>query len=93
MPVTTPIPQEYAEKFDKESPSTYNENVVSSGPYMVANDAQGKLSGYKAGKSIELVRNPNWDASKDTRPAYLDKHHAADERDRRQRLRPPGAVG
>ena len=29
MPVTTPIPKEYAEKFDKESPSTYNENVVS----------------------------------------------------------------
>ena len=30
-------------------------------------------SGYKAGKSIELVRNPNWDASKDFRPAYLDE--------------------
>jgi peptide/nickel transport system substrate-binding protein len=72
MPVTTPVPKEYAEKFDKESPSTYNENVVSSGPYMVENDAQGKDVGYKAGKSIHLVRNPNWDASKDTRPAYLD---------------------
>ena len=42
MPVTTPVPQEYAEKFDKESPSTYNENVVSSGPYMVENDASGQ---------------------------------------------------
>ena len=73
MPVTTPVPKEYAEKFDKESPSTYNENVVSSGPYMVENDAQGKLTGYKAGKSIQLVRNPNWDASKDYRPAYLDE--------------------
>lgn len=73
MPITTPVPKEYAEKFDKESPSTYNENVVASGPYMVANDAQGKLTGYKAGKSIELVRNPNWDASKDFRPAYLDE--------------------
>jgi peptide/nickel transport system substrate-binding protein len=72
MPVTTPIPKEYAEKFDKKSPSTYNENVVSSGPYMVENNAQGKDVGYKAGKSIHLVRNPNWDASKDTRPAYLD---------------------
>ena len=73
MPVTSPVPKEYAEKFDKESPSTYNENVVSSGPYMVANDAQGKLTGYKAGKSIQLVRNPNWDGSKDFRPAYLDE--------------------
>ena len=73
MPVTTPIPKEYAEKFDKESPSTYNENVVSSGPYMVANDAQGKLTGYKAGKSIQLVRNPNWNKDLDFRPAYLDE--------------------
>jgi peptide/nickel transport system substrate-binding protein len=73
MPVTTPIPQEYAEKFDKESPSTYNEHVVSSGPYMVANDAQGKLTGYKAGKSIQLVRNPNWNKDLDFRPAYLDE--------------------
>ena len=73
MPVTTPVPKEYAEKFDKESPSTYNENVVSSGPYMVENDAQGKLVGYKAGKSIHLVRNPNWNKDLDVRPAYLDE--------------------
>jgi peptide/nickel transport system substrate-binding protein len=73
MPITMPVPREYAEKFDKESPSTYNENVVASGPYMVENDAQGKLVGYKAGKSIHLVRNPNWDKSKDFRPAYLDE--------------------
>jgi peptide/nickel transport system substrate-binding protein len=73
IPVTTRVPKEYAEKFDKQSPSTYNENVVSSGPYMVENDAQGKDIGYKAGKSIHLVRNPNWDASNDTRPAYLDE--------------------
>jgi peptide/nickel transport system substrate-binding protein len=73
MPVTTPVPREYAEKFDKESPSTYNENVVASGPYMVENDAKGKLVGYKAAKSIQLVRNPNWDESKDFRPAYLDE--------------------
>ena len=68
MPVTTPIPKEYAEKFDKESPSTYNEHVVSSGPYMVANDAQGKLTGYKAGKSIQLVRNPNWNKDRTSVP-------------------------
>ena len=73
MPVSTPVPREYAEKFDKQSPSTYNENVVASGPYMVENDAKGKLVGWKTGKSIHLVRNPNWDASKDFRPAYLDE--------------------
>ena len=75
MPVTTPVPKEYAETFDEKAPSTYNENVVASGPYMVKNDASGKVAGvgYKAGKSIELVRNPNWDESKDYKPAYLDE--------------------
>ena len=40
---------------------------------MVENDAQGKLIGYKPGKSIHLVRNPNWDKDTDFRPAYLDE--------------------
>jgi peptide/nickel transport system substrate-binding protein len=40
---------------------------------MVENDAQGKLVGYKAGKSIHLVRNPNWNKDADYRPAYLDE--------------------
>jgi peptide/nickel transport system substrate-binding protein len=73
MPITAPVPKEYAEKFDKQNPSTYNTHVVASGPYMVRNDAKGELVGYKAGKSIELVRNPNWDKSKDYRPAYVDE--------------------
>ena len=73
MPMTSPVPKEYAQKFDKESPSTYNEHVVSSGPYMIENDASGKLVGYKAGKSIHLVRNPNWNKDLDFRPAYLDE--------------------
>jgi peptide/nickel transport system substrate-binding protein len=73
MPFTSPVPKEYAEKFDKASPSTYNEHVVSSGPYMIENDAQGKLVGYKPGKSIHLVRNPNWNKDLDFRPAYLDE--------------------
>ena len=85
MPVTTPVPKEYAEKFDKESPSTYNENVVSSGPYMVENDAEGKLIGCKAGKSIQLVRNPNWDAEQGLPSRVPRRDPAAHERDRRQR--------
>jgi peptide/nickel transport system substrate-binding protein len=31
------------------------------------------ISSYSAGKHITLVRNPNWDASTDYRPAYLDR--------------------
>src|SRR3954466_4268972 len=75
MPITAPVPEDFAKKFDSENPSTYNTHVVSSGPYMVQNDADGNTTGYKAGKSITMVRNPNWDgeATGDYRPAYLDK--------------------
>jgi peptide/nickel transport system substrate-binding protein len=73
MPVTIPVPEEYAKEFDAKAQSTYNTHVVSTGPYMVQNDSSGKLTGYKPGKSISLVRNPNWDASTDFRPAYLDE--------------------
>ena len=72
MPITVPVPQEYAEKFDSEVPSTYNTNVAFTGPYMVENDESGELTGFKIGKQIKLVRNPNWDAETDYRPAYLD---------------------
>jgi peptide/nickel transport system substrate-binding protein len=73
MPITMPVPEEYARKFDVKNPSTYSEHVVATGPYMVKNDADGNTVGYKAGKSIDLVRNPNWDKSTDYRPAYLDE--------------------
>jgi len=73
MPVTSPVPEEYAKKFDEKNPSTYNTNVVASGPYMIPNDGKGKLTGYVAGKSIKLVRNPNWDPKLDYKPAYLDE--------------------
>src|SRR3954452_10028606 len=73
MPITMPVPEEYARKYDAKNPSTYNTHVVATGPYMVKNDASGKLTGYQAGKSIDIVRNPNWDKSTDYRPAYVDE--------------------
>jgi len=72
MPITVPVPKEYAQKYDAKNPSTYNTHVVSTGPYMVKNDSSGKLVGYKPGRSIQLVRNPNWDKKTDFKPAYLD---------------------
>src|SRR4051794_30186915 len=71
MPITVPVPAEYAKPFDAHNPSTYNTHVAFTGPYMVQNTASGSLSGYRSGKSIQLVRNPNWDAATDYRPAYL----------------------
>jgi peptide/nickel transport system substrate-binding protein len=64
LPISSPVPEEYAKKYDAENPSTYGENQVNVGPYM--------LKSYSPGKEINLVRNPNWDASTDYRPAYLD---------------------
>lgn len=72
MPITIPVPEEYAKPFDAKSPSTYNTHVVASGAYMIKNDAKGNLTGYSPGKSISLVRNPNWDKATDYKPAYLD---------------------
>jgi peptide/nickel transport system substrate-binding protein len=72
MPISTPVPREYAAKFDAKRPSTYDQSVAFTGPYMYKNDSSGKLVGRKPGKSIELVRNPNWDPKTDYRPAYLD---------------------
>jgi peptide/nickel transport system substrate-binding protein len=73
LPLSAPVPESYAAKFDKKNPSTYGQNQVATGPYMIKNDASGKATGYQAGRYINLVRNPNWDASTDFRPAYLDE--------------------
>ena len=73
LPLTVPVPEEYAKTFDAKNPSTYDQHVAFIGPYMVKNDASGKLVGRKPGKSITIVRNPNWDKGNDYRPAYLDR--------------------
>jgi peptide/nickel transport system substrate-binding protein len=72
MPITMPVPEEYAKKYDAKSPSTYDQYVAFTGPYMVKNDSSGKVVGRQPGKKIELVRNPNWDKATDFRPAFLD---------------------
>jgi peptide/nickel transport system substrate-binding protein len=72
LPVSAPVPKEYAQKFDKRTPSTYGNNQVFTGPYMIENDDSGKLTGYTPGNVIKLVRNPNWDASTDYKPGNLD---------------------
>ena len=75
LPLTAAVPKKYAEKFDKHKPSDYGNFQVATGPYMLKNNSEGKVlgTGYIPGKSATLVRNPNWDASKDFRPAYLNE--------------------
>jgi peptide/nickel transport system substrate-binding protein len=65
MPAVSPVPREYAEQFDKKKDSDYDNHVVASGPYFVANWEPEEL--------IELERNPHWDSATDeVRPAYVD---------------------
>ncbi|TMK97129.1 MAG: hypothetical protein E6G34_13495 [Actinobacteria bacterium] len=75
LPYTAPVPEEYAKKFDAKKPSEYVNYMVATGPYMLKANSAGKILGigYQPGKSLTLVRNPNWNASTDFRPAYLDQ--------------------
>jgi peptide/nickel transport system substrate-binding protein len=75
LPYSAPVPKEYAAKFDAQKPSEYVNYQVASGPYMLKNNSAGKVLGigYQPGKSATLVRNPNWKASTDFRPAYLNQ--------------------
>jgi peptide/nickel transport system substrate-binding protein len=75
LPLSAAVPKSYAEKFDKNKPSNYVDFEVATGPYMLKNNAQGKVLGigYIPGKSATLVRNPNWNPKTDYRPAYLNE--------------------
>lgn len=74
LPLSAPVPPEHARPLDARSPSDYGSHVVATGPYMLEADADGRVlgTGYVPGRSLRLVRNPNWEASNDDRPAYLD---------------------
>jgi peptide/nickel transport system substrate-binding protein len=68
MPITIPVPKAYAAPFDAKQPNVYEahpERQAFTGPYMIQR--------YQAGRSMTLVRNPQWDPATDTRPAYLDR--------------------
>ncbi len=75
LPLSAPVPAEFAKPLDAKAPSQYASHLVASGPYMIPADRDGKLlgEGYVPGRSLKLVRNPNWSADGDHRPAYLDE--------------------
>ncbi|MGH2903399.1 MAG: ABC transporter substrate-binding protein [Solirubrobacteraceae bacterium] len=75
LPLSAPVPEEYAKPFDAMKPTEYGNHQVATGPYMLENDSAGKVlgSGYVPGKSATLVRNPNWNPATDFRPAYLNQ--------------------
>jgi peptide/nickel transport system substrate-binding protein len=77
LPLSAPVPQEFAGPLDKHSPTTYGTTyLVATGPYMIKSNLKtGQFSGigYQTGKSLTLVRNPNWNPATDYRPAYLNQ--------------------
>ncbi|HEY2537749.1 MAG TPA: ABC transporter substrate-binding protein [Solirubrobacteraceae bacterium] len=75
LPLSAPVPQEFARKYDAHKPTEYGNYLVATGPYMFKSNSEGKVLGvgYEPGKSATLVRNPNWRSSTDFRPAYLNQ--------------------
>ncbi len=76
LPLSAPVPPEFAKPLDAHKPTTYgSEYLVATGPYMVKSDSTGKFLGigYQPGKSATLVRNPRWNPHTDFRPAYLNQ--------------------
>jgi peptide/nickel transport system substrate-binding protein len=72
MPVTIPVPAEYARRFDAEQSSTYATHQVFTGPYKIETDTDGELTGYSPGQRIRVVRNPDYTQAGDFRPAFAD---------------------
>ncbi len=77
LPLSAPVPEEFAKRYDAESPSRYGDYQVATGPYMFKSNARHGILGigYRPGSAATLVRNPSWRASTDFRPAYLDEIH------------------
>ena len=75
LPLSAPVPEEYAKQFDAKKPTEYGNYQVATGPYMFKASSAGKVLGvgYQPGKSATLVRNPNWNPATDSRPAYLNQ--------------------
>ena len=76
LPLTAPVPREFARALDRDKPTQYGAKyLVATGPYMVAADRSGRFLGigYRPGRSALLERNPRWRAALDWRPAYLDR--------------------
>lgn len=77
LPLSAPVPVEFAKRYDARTPSEYGDYQVATGPYMFKSNRDGRVLGigYSPGRSATLVRNPSWSASTDFRPAYLNQIH------------------
>jgi peptide/nickel transport system substrate-binding protein len=73
MPITTPVPKEYAAKFDTKTPSTYDQYVAFTGPYMVKHDmTTGKVTG-RVSRQVDRHRAQPQLGQGDRLPARLSR--------------------
>ena len=89
-------PKEYAEKFDTENPSTYGDStpVCDRPVHGRERRRRARRPATSPASRIHLVRNPNWDAGDDFRPAYLDEiDMPAGQRRHRRRRRAGSSSG
>ena len=80
LPGSAPVPASVAGPLDKHAPTNFGvTKLTATGPYMIQGEQNGNdiTSGFTPGKSLTLVRNPNWSASTYAGPykppAYLDE--------------------
>jgi peptide/nickel transport system substrate-binding protein len=81
LPLSAPVPASVAGPLDKHAPTLYGSTeVAETGPYMIQQNSAGVFGGvgYQTGKSLTLIRNPNWSASTYASatykpPAYLNQ--------------------
>lgn len=75
LPCSTPVPKDYAAKYDTGAISTYGKHQVFTGPYMIKGAGTGTIppAGYTPNKILVLVRNPSWNKATDFRPAHFSQ--------------------
>ncbi len=59
LPIGSPVPREYASKFDSKNPSTYGDHQVATGPYMIQNDSSRASS-----PATPPARRSSWSATR-----------------------------
>lgn len=85
LPLSAPVPESFARPMDRHAPTTYGTLAeVATGPYMLRSRRRTGVFaglGYVRGRSLTLVRNPNWSRSTYSSafhpPAYLNRIEVA----------------
>jgi len=73
LPLSAPVPRTYAAPLDAHSPSTYRAHPAATGPYTPQALPRVGVAALPRPNLVRLVRNANWVAGTDVRPAFVDE--------------------